>query len=63
MAHLSKDVLKLAITIANYASRSSFMTRTPHMKGEEVFGSAKHNIDFSLRVDDESQRFDYINFS
>jgi hypothetical protein len=39
------------------------MTRTPHLKGEEVFGSAKHNTDFLQRVDDESKRFDLITFS
>jgi hypothetical protein len=63
MANLSRDVLKLLTTITNYAYGSSFMTWIPHMKGEEVFGSTKHNTDFLPGVDDESQRFDRVNFS
>ncbi len=42
-AHLLKDLAKLVATIANYASRSSFMTWTPPIKGEKVCGLAKCN--------------------
>ncbi len=63
MAHLLRDVLKLATTIVNYVCRSLFMTRTLHLKGEKVFSSAKHNTDFSLGMDDKSQRFHHMNFS
>jgi hypothetical protein len=30
------------VIVANYAFESSFMT--PHLEGEEVFGSTKHNV-------------------
>jgi hypothetical protein len=49
------------IIVANYAFESSFMT--PHLEREEVFGSTKHNVDFSLRVDDKLHRPNCINFS
>lgn len=49
------------IIVANYVFESSFMT--PHLEGEEVFGSTKHNVDFFLRVDDKLHRPNCINFS
>jgi hypothetical protein len=48
------------VIVANYAFESSFMT--PHLEGEEVFGSTKCNVDFFLRVDDKLHRLDHINF-
>jgi hypothetical protein len=38
------------------------MAWTPHLEGEEVFGSTKHNAIFLPRVDDESHRRNHINF-
>jgi hypothetical protein len=40
--HIWRDVSKLMVIVANYAFESSFMT--PHLEGEEVFGSTKHNV-------------------
>ncbi len=62
-AHVLRDVSKLAIVVVNYVSRSSFMTRTLHLEGEEVFVSTKCNVDFSLGVNDELHRLDCMNFS
>jgi hypothetical protein len=61
-AHLLKDLAKLVATIANYASRPSFMTWTPPIKGEKVFGLAKCNTNYFLRVDDDFHTLDHINF-
>jgi hypothetical protein len=57
-----RNVSKLATTIANYASRSSFTAWTSHLEGEEVFGSAKHSANFLPRVDGESHRLNHVNF-
>ncbi len=43
------DVSNLVATIANYAYEFLFSKQTPHLEGEEVFGYAKHNVDFSPR--------------
>ncbi len=62
-AHFSGDVSKLATIIANYTFESLFTIWILHLEGEEVFGFAKHDVDFLLRVDDESRRPNCINFS
>jgi hypothetical protein len=61
--HNSGDVSKLAPAIANYASKSSFMTWTLHLKGEEVFGSTNRSANFSPRANDELHKPNRINFS
>jgi hypothetical protein len=40
-----------------------FCTRTPHMPGEEVFGSQKRKADVPLGFEGESYRPDKVNFS
>ncbi len=62
-AHVSGDVFNLVATIANYAYEFSFTKQTPHLEGEEVFGSSKRSVDFFPKVDDESHRLDHVNFS
>jgi len=49
--------------VVNYVSDFSSMTLTSHLEGEEVFGSANHNIDCSPRAYDELHRLGCVNFS
>jgi hypothetical protein len=61
-AHWLGDPSKLILTIAKngfrfsfmtHTFKSLFMTHTFHFKGEEVFGLAKCNVDYSPSVDDD----------
>jgi hypothetical protein len=36
---------------------------TCHLEGEEVFGCAKHNIDYFLRASGQSHKLDHVKFS
>ncbi len=56
------DVSKLVVVVAKFAFGSSFMTLILHLKGE-VFGFAKHNVDFSPRANNKSHRPNHIKFS
>ncbi len=58
-----KDIPKLATSITNFAFRSLFMTLTPHLKGEEVFGSAMHSVNFSPRANNELHKPSHVKFS
>lgn len=37
------------------------MTWNPHLKGEEVFGLAKHDVDYSPRANDDSHKLNHVN--
>jgi hypothetical protein len=37
----TSDLARLATTMANYTSRSSFTNHLPHLEGKEFFGSSK----------------------
>ncbi len=62
-AHFSKDISKFLATVADFAFGSSFMTLIPHLEGEEVFSSTKHNSYFSPRVSNELHRPNHVKFS
>ncbi len=62
-AHFSRDISKFVATIANFAFGSSFMTPIPHLKGEEVFGSTKHSVDFLPKASNKSHRPNHVKFS
>jgi hypothetical protein len=49
--------------MANYMSGSSFFYYVLHLKGEEVFGSAKQPTDFPPNVNNDSHFHDYVNLS
>jgi hypothetical protein len=61
-AHASRDVPKLATTIANFVFRSLFMTLSPHLDGEEVFGSNMNSVNFSPNANNELHRPDHVIF-
>jgi hypothetical protein len=62
-AHALKDVPKLATIVANFVFRSLFMTLIPHLEGEEVFGFAMHNVNFSPKTNNELHRPGHVKFS
>jgi hypothetical protein len=49
--------------MANYTSRSSFFYCLLHVKGEEVFGSAKRPTNCPPNVNNDSHCHDYVNLS
>jgi hypothetical protein len=63
-AHVLKDVIKLVTIMANYAFDPHLWHRifTSRLEGEEVFGLAKHNTVCYLWADDNSHRFNHVNF-
>ncbi len=56
------DLARLAIVMANYMSESSFSRYTLHLKGEEVFGSAKQPVDCFPSVNNDFHWLDRVNF-
>ncbi len=58
---MSKDPTKLVVVVTNYVFKSSFMTQNLHLKGEEVFGLAKHNVDYSPGANDDSHKLNHVN--
>jgi hypothetical protein len=62
-ARFSGDVPKLTTIIANYTSESLFTTWILHLEGEEVFGSAKRDVNFSSSANEELHRLNHVNFS
>ncbi len=44
------DRSQMANNIAKHLSKSSFITRIPHLEGQEVFGSTKRKVDITNKV-------------
>jgi hypothetical protein len=57
------DPKVLNVAMAKLPGAELFCTRTPHMAGEEVFGSQKRKVDVPLGFEGESHRPDMVNFS
>ena len=53
----------LADAISNIRRVQDFVTREPHLEGEEVFGSQKRKADMPLGCKHDSHRPDKVNFS
>jgi hypothetical protein len=51
------------VVVANYTSRSSFTNCFSHLKGEEVFGSAKQLANCPLGANKDSDHLDCVNFT
>jgi hypothetical protein len=51
----------MANTVAKYTSKSSFTTKTPHLEGQEVFGSMKQRADITLGLRRDSHKHDCVN--
>jgi hypothetical protein len=45
----SSDLLQMANVVVKYTSESSFSNRTPHLEGQEVFGSTKLKVNIAPR--------------
>jgi hypothetical protein len=59
----SSDPFRLAATMANYTSKSSFTNFLLHLMGKEVFGSSKQLIDCPLGSNNDSHHPNHVNFS
>ena len=62
-AHRTGNPKALADAISNIRGVQDFVTREPHLKGEEVFGSQKWKADMPLGCKQDSHRPDKVNFS
>ena len=62
-AHRTGNPKVLADAISNIQGVQDFVTREPHLKGEEVFGSQKRKADMPLGCEHDSHRPDKVNFS
>ena len=62
-AHRTGNPKVLADAISNIQGVQDFVTREPHLEGEEVFGSQKRKADMPLGCDHDSHRPDKVNFS
>ena len=61
--HRTSNPKVLADAISNIQGVQDFVTREPHLKGEEVFGSQKWKADMPLGCKHDSDRPDKVNFS
>jgi hypothetical protein len=50
----------MANIIAKYTSGSSFMTKTPHLEGQKVFGSMKQKVDIAIGLEGNSHKYDHV---
>ena len=62
-AHRTGNPKVLANAISNIQGVQDFVTREPHLEGEEVFGSQKQKADMPLGCEHDSHRPDKVNFS
>jgi hypothetical protein len=56
------DPLQMANIIAKYTSGSSFITKTPHLEGQKVFGSMKQKVDIAIGLEGNSHKYDHVIF-
>ena len=61
-AHRTGNPKALADAISNIRGVQDFVTREPHLEGEEVFGSQKRKADMPLGYEQDSHRPDKVNF-
>ena len=61
--HRTGNPKVLADAISNIRGVQDFVTREPHLEGEEVFGSQKRKADMPLGCEHDSHRPDKVNFS
>ena len=61
--HRTGNPKVLADAISNIRGVQDFVTREPHLEGEEVFGSQKWKADMPLGCEHDSHRPDKVNFS
>ena len=61
--HRTSNPKVLANAISNIQGVQDFVTREPHLEGEEVFGSQKRKADMPLGCEHDSHRPDKVNFS
>jgi hypothetical protein len=57
------DPIRLAVAMANYTFKPSFINRPSDLKIEKVFGSAKRPIDYPLDANNDSHSRGDVNFS
>ena len=62
-AHRTGNPKVLADAISNIRGVQDFVTREPHLEGEEVFGSQERKADMPLGCEHDSHRPDKVNFS
>ena len=62
-AHRTGNPKALANAISNIQGVQDFVTREPHLEGEEVFGSQKRKADMPLGCEQNFHRPDKVNFS
>ena len=62
-AHHPGNPKALADAISNIRGVQDFVTREPHLEGEEVFGSQKRKADMPLGYEQDSHRPNKVNFS
>jgi hypothetical protein len=48
----------MANIVAKYTSGFSFTTKTPHLKGQKVFGSMKQKVHIALGLKGDSHKHD-----
>jgi hypothetical protein len=53
----------MANAITKYTNKISFITKIPHLEGQEVFGSTKWKADVTLGSEADSHMHDCVNFS
>ncbi len=57
------DLFILVAVVANFMFGSSFFYCTPHLEGEEVFGSTKQHANCPLDANNDFHRPNHVNFS
>ena len=62
-AHRTDNPKVLADAISNIRGIQDFVTREPHLEGEEVFGSQKRKADMPFGCEHDSYRPNKVNFS
>ena len=62
-AHRTGNPKALVDAISNIRGVQDFVTREPHLEGEEVFGSQKRKANMPLGCKQDSHRPDKVNFS
>ena len=62
-AHRTGNPRVQAEAISNIRGVQDFVSREPHLEGEEVFGSQKRKADMPLGCEHNSHRLDKVNFS
>ena len=62
-AHRTRNPKVVADAISNIRVVQNFVTREPHLEGEEVFGSQKWKADMPLGCEQDLHKLDKVNFS